>query len=134
MFKNLKNGKCYIGSSENLRARFLKYFNTNYLLSNTSMYICRALFKDGYSNFSLTIIEYCEPSKCLIREKHYWYILKPEYNIAKDPTAPMRSRKHSDETKIIMSPSFGGMLKKVKIILCLVKIIAMILKQKYLML
>jgi group I intron endonuclease len=67
------------------------------------MYICRALFKDGYSNFSLTILEYCEPDKCLIREKHYWDILKPEYNIAKDPTAPMSGRKHSDETKIIMS-------------------------------
>jgi len=103
MWKNLINKKQYIGSSENLRARFLKYFNTNYLLRNTSMYICRALFKDGYSNFSLIIIEYCEPSKCLIREKHYWDIFKPEYNIAKDPTAPFSGRKHSDESKLIMS-------------------------------
>jgi hypothetical protein len=71
MFKNLKNGKCYIGSPKNLRVRFLQYFNTNHLLRNTSMYICRALFKDGYSNFELTILEYCEPEKCLIREKHY---------------------------------------------------------------
>ena len=37
-FKNLKNGKRYIGSSENLRARFRlrqQYFNVNYLFRNT---------------------------------------------------------------------------------------------------
>jgi len=72
------------------------------------MYICRALFKDGYSNFSLTILEYCSPDKCLIREKHYWDILNPEYNIAKDPTAPMSGRKHSDESKLIMSDAKKG--------------------------
>jgi len=86
MWKNNINQKEYVGSSENLRARFLKYFNTNYLLSNTSMHICCALKKHDYSNFSLIIIEYCSPEKCLIREKHYWDIFNPEYNIAKDPT------------------------------------------------
>ena len=34
-------------------------------------HIYRALLKNGYSNFSITILEYCEPSQCLIREKHY---------------------------------------------------------------
>jgi group I intron endonuclease len=67
------------------------------------MYICNALFKHGYSNFSLTILEYCEPSKCLEREKHYRDILNHEYNIAQDPAAPMSGRKHSDETRKIMS-------------------------------
>src|SRR5205085_9032246 len=49
------------------------------------------------------ILEYCEPDKCLIREKHYLDILKPEYNIAKDPTAPMSGRTHSEKSKQIMS-------------------------------
>ena len=92
-----------MGSSNNLNDRLIDYFNTNYLLRNTSMYICQALFKDGYSNFSLIILEYCEPSQCLIREKHSWDIFKPEYNIAQDPTAPMSGRKHSDKTKKILS-------------------------------
>jgi len=35
------------------------------------MNICKALVKHGYSNFSLTIIEYYEPSKCLEREGFY---------------------------------------------------------------
>jgi len=35
------------------------------------MNICKALVKHGYSNFELTILEYCEPSKCLEREGFY---------------------------------------------------------------
>jgi len=108
MWKNSINNKCYIGSSENLRVRFIQYFNTNHLLSNTSMYIYRALLKHGHSNFSLTILEYCLPDKCLIREKHYWNLFNPEYNIAKEPGAPMSGRTHSDDTKIIMSDAKKG--------------------------
>jgi group I intron endonuclease len=67
------------------------------------MYICRALLKHGYSNFSLEILEYCEPSKRLEREGFYQKKIKPEYNISKDPTAPMSGRKHSEESKKIMS-------------------------------
>jgi group I intron endonuclease len=103
MWTNNINNNKYIESSENLRARFLKYFNQNHLLKNTSMNIYKALIKHDYSKFSLTILEYCEPDKCLIREKHYWGVFNPEYNIAQDPTAPMSGRKHSDDTKTIMS-------------------------------
>ena len=51
MWKNKINAKRYVGSSQNLRKRFVQYFNINYLLRNTCMYICNALFKHGYSNF-----------------------------------------------------------------------------------
>jgi len=108
------------------------------------MSICCALLKHGYLNFSLTILEYFEVSDLIIREKHYWDLLNPEYNIAKDPTAPMSGRTHSDATKIIMSdakkpvgwennPNYGKthsdetkkkscrMLKKERIILTLPK-------------
>jgi len=135
MFTNKTNEKRYIGSSDNLKLRFSEYFNENYLLRNQSMAICCALLKHGYSNFSLIILEYCLITELLIREKHYQKTLKPEYNIAKEPGAPMSGRKHSDATKIIMSgrthsdatkkimsPSFGGMLKKEKIILIMVKL------------
>lgn len=108
MWKNSINGKRYIGSSENLNRRFKEYFNINYLLKNNSMYICNSLIKHGYSNFSLIILEYCSPSKCLIREKHYWDLFNPEYNLAKDPTAPFSGRKHSDKTKTKMSDALTG--------------------------
>jgi group I intron endonuclease len=67
------------------------------------MYICNSLIKHGYCNFSLTILEYCEPSQCLIREKHYLNLLQHEYNISQDPTASMSGRKHTEESKQIMS-------------------------------
>jgi len=103
MWTNNINKKRYIGSSENLRTRFLQYFNINHLIRDNCMQICRALLKHGYPNFSLEILEYCEVSDLLIREKHYWDILNPEYNIAKEPGAPMSGRQHSDKSKKIMS-------------------------------
>ena len=104
MWTNLINDKRYVGSSENLKIRFSQYFNVNYLKRNNNLYICRALLKHDYSNFSLEILEYCEPDKCLIREKHYISLYKPEYNIVQDPTLnPMSGRQHSEKTKQIMS-------------------------------
>jgi group I intron endonuclease len=108
MWTNLINGKRYIGSSENLNRRFSEYFNTNHLNRYNYMYICRALLKHGYFNFSLTILEYCEPEKCLEREGYYQKTFKPEYNIAKEPGAPMSGRKHSEKTKTIMSDAKKG--------------------------
>ena len=67
------------------------------------MQICRALLKHDYFNFSLTIIEYCEPKKCIERERFYLSSENPEYNIANNPTAPMSGRSHSDETKTKIS-------------------------------
>jgi len=72
------------------------------------MYICNSLLKHGHLNFSLTILEYCEPEKCLEREKHYWGLLNPEYNIAKEPDAPFSGRSHSDESKTKISDALAG--------------------------
>ena len=105
MWTNNINKKRYIGSSQNLRKRFSEYFNDNYLIKDNCMQICRALLKYGYSNFSLTIIDYCEPEKCIQREKYY-IDLGSEYNTIKDPTLPpMSGRKHLEETKTKISPS-----------------------------
>jgi len=108
MWTNNINKKRYIGSSTNLRRRFREYFNINYLLQNNSMYICNSLLKHDYCNFSLTILEYCSPDKCLEREGYYLKLFKPEYNISQDPTAPFSGRKHSDKSKTIMSDAKKG--------------------------
>ena len=104
---NLLNGKSYVGSSVNLKKRFLQYFNSNHLLKNTSMIICRALFNHGYSNFSLTILEYCSPEKCLERENFYLNLLKPEYNILLTAGSWLGHR-HTDETRNRLSEANLG--------------------------
>jgi hypothetical protein len=78
------------------------------LLLRSKSHICSAILKDDRSNFSLEILEYCEPSKCLEREGFYQKKLKPEYNIAKEPSAPMSGRKHSDKTKKQISDALTG--------------------------
>ena len=60
---------------------FWKYFSKKGLLSSSSMRICKVLLKHDLDNFSLSILEYCEPGQCLEREDYYIKLLKPEYNI-----------------------------------------------------
>jgi len=75
---------------------------------NSQSYIYNALLKHGHSNFSLTILEYCSPDKCLEREDYYLCSLPHEYNIAKKAGAPFTDRKHSNKTKTIMSDAKKG--------------------------
>jgi len=71
--------------------------------------ICRALLKHGYSNFSLTILEYCEPAKCLEREGYYINLFNSEYNYSKNPTASFMGLKHSDESREKISEAKIGL-------------------------
>lgn len=71
---NKINGSKYLGSSKNLYRRLLQYFNTGYLLKHESFVICRALLKQGYSNFNLEILEYCDPKDLIKRELLYRFI------------------------------------------------------------
>src|SRR5437588_6605821 len=106
IWKNIINDKRYIGSAVDLSNRLSNYYSTAYMedaLKRGRSHIYRALLKNGHSNFSVTILEYCEPEKLLIREKYY-IDLGSEYNIIKDPALPpMSGRKHTDETKQIIS-------------------------------
>jgi group I intron endonuclease len=51
------------------------------VLKRSNSHIYRALLKNGYSNFSLTILEYCDKEKCIEREDFYLSCLPHEYNI-----------------------------------------------------
>ena len=93
---NLINGKSYIGSSVDLYKRFSSYFNYS-TLSRTNMAIYKALLKYGYSNFTLEILEYCDPSEVVSREQHYFDLLKPDYNMLKIAGSSL-GYKHTDET------------------------------------
>ena len=71
------------------------------------MAIDRALLKHGYSNFTLEIIEYCEPSDVIDREQFYLDLLCPEYNVLKTAGSSW-GFKHSEETKQKMSEAKKG--------------------------
>lgn len=68
---NKESGKSYVGSSTNLSRRLSSYYSFSWLILQKGSYICSALLKYGYYNFTLEILEYCEPSKCIGREQYY---------------------------------------------------------------
>jgi group I intron endonuclease len=84
------NGKKYVGSSVNLRRRLLEYYNINRLLNENSMPINTALLKYGYQNFSFTILEFCDLDNLMSREKYFFDVYSPEYNILNIPGSPSR--------------------------------------------
>jgi group I intron endonuclease len=63
--------------------------------------IYRALVKNGYSNFKLEILEYCEADILIEREQYYLDLLKPEYNILKI-AGSLKGFRHSEATKELM--------------------------------
>nr|YP_010183862.1 hypothetical protein LI437_mgp07 [Coccidioides posadasii]QVG61985.1 hypothetical protein [Coccidioides posadasii] len=62
------------------------------------MSICVALLKYGYHNFSLTILDICDVDKLMSREKHFFEVYSPEYNILDTPGSPYRGSgwRHSE--------------------------------------
>ena len=61
-WENKLSGDFYIGSAIYLNKRLLEYYRESYIThpSRSKSIICYALVKYGYSNFSLSILEYCE--------------------------------------------------------------------------
>lgn len=113
-----------------LRRRLLEYYNVNRMLNEKSMPINVALLKYGYTNFSLTIqtpasggLEICDKDSLISREKHFFEVYSPEYNILKTPGSPDRGSgwTHSEATiesmriaasKTFKSPKFLTKLSK----------------------
>lgn len=58
------------------------------------------LLKYGYHNFSFTILDICDVDSLMSREKHFFEVYFPEYNILKTPGSPDRGSgwKHSEAT------------------------------------
>lgn len=81
LWTNKLTNDLYVGQSKNLSKRFLKYFSFSYLKYRDTLIISRALIKYGYSNFYLTILEYCEIYELNQREQHYLDKLEPKYNL-----------------------------------------------------
>lgn len=89
----------------NLSKRLRDYYSIRFLereVKRINSVIYMALLKYGYSSFSLEILEYCEPKKCIEREQYYLDLLKSEYNTLKN-AGSLLGFKHSEETKFKIS-------------------------------
>jgi group I intron endonuclease len=76
-------------------------------LKKSKSYIYNALLKHGYSNFSLTILEYCDKEKCIEREDFYLSSFNHEYNIL-DKAGSRLGSNHSGETRKKISEANKG--------------------------
>jgi group I intron endonuclease len=66
--------------------RLKNYYSIFFLereLKKSKSMIYQSLLKNGYSKFSLEILEYCAASDCVKREQYYMDLFQPEYNILK---------------------------------------------------
>ncbi len=93
---NNLNKKTYVGSAVDLAKRLRSYYNESELNRNPRP-IKDALIKYGHKNFTLEILEYCDPISLIDRENHYFKLLEPEYNILKSAYS-LLGFKHSQET------------------------------------
>ena len=109
-WNNLITSKSYIGSSISLSARSNCYYSLTYLkkrVAKGSSIIYSSLLKYGYFNFSIDILEYCEPSLLIQKEQYYIDLLKPEYNIL-EKAGSRFGTKQSEETKQLISSALKG--------------------------
>jgi hypothetical protein len=74
-----------VGSSKDLYRRLkYYYYNIDFLekiVKSSNSRIYKALLNDGYENFTLEILEYCDKNNIIEREQYYIDLIKPEYNI-----------------------------------------------------
>jgi len=118
MWKNTINGKTYIGSSSDLRRRFLEYSNIERLqreLKRGESIIYKALLKYGYLSFEFIILESIdihenESEAIELKKLELLYInkLKPDYNILV-LAGSNRGHKLSIETRAKMSLAKKGL-------------------------
>lgn len=109
--RNLKNQKLYIGSSSyggGLSYRWRKHQNLLRINKHHSIKLQRAWNKYGADAFVFEVLLYCDPGRCLINEQVFINDLEPAYNIAQVAGAPMKGRKHTQESKGRMGTNQSG--------------------------
>ncbi len=100
--KNIKNGRCYVGSTTRLRHRSNDHFSRLKNGNHHSRHMQNSFNKNGEDNFVFEVLEYCNGGIDYIRSREDWWIealdatnRKSGYNIR--PDANMVS--HSEETR-----------------------------------
>jgi len=69
---SLANGKCYIGKSTNVKTRIADHFKSAVgIKSIADQAVHHAILKEGFWNWQIEIITYCDKDKLSELEKYY---------------------------------------------------------------
>lgn len=93
---NLKNGKFYIGQTQDIVRRFAEH-KAKSLKGKEVLY--QEMRKYGIENFKFEVIEKCNPEELNTKELHYIRTLKPSYNFVGRQRTPEEKEKISRQTK-----------------------------------
>jgi group I intron endonuclease len=76
---SLKNGKCYIGKSTNVKNRIADHFKSTIgIKSIADQAVHHAILKEGFWNWQIEIITYCDKDKLSELEKYYIEFFKAQ--------------------------------------------------------
>ena len=106
------NGRIYIGSTFDIRARWLKHRRQLRAGTHHNLHLQRAWDKYGEQGFSFEVLEFVMSFALLEKEQGWLDKLKPfgnrGFNLSKVAGAPMKGKHHSNETKAKLSASSKG--------------------------
>lgn len=97
--KNSANGKTYIGSAVSFSKRWATHKYKLSLGKHANKYLQSSWDKYGKDAFSFRRLLICNKDNLLMYEQIAIDEISPEYNIAKNTSAPMLGRKHSPEAR-----------------------------------
>lgn len=112
---NTTNDKFYIGSAQNIKARWAEHRRDLRRGDHNNQHLQRAWNKYGAEAFVFTVLFSCTLDVFLDREQHCLDTLRPEYNVARDARAPMLGLKHTTaaKSKIAKASKARGMPRDV---------------------
>jgi group I intron endonuclease len=110
---NKVNNKFYIGSSNNIKRRWMHhitYLNGGY---HTNVHLQNAWSKYGKQAFEFSILEQINENELLLKEQYYLDFYKQNnpdliYNISCVAGSPMKNLKHSKETIETLKHKLSG--------------------------
>lgn len=94
LIENLVNGHSYVGQSVNIKNRWAYHRATTYCENKTEYNypLYRAFRKYGLDNFDFVILEEVNDMSDLTEKEKYWFdVIEPEYNVIK-PRTPQQAR------------------------------------------
>lgn len=106
---NIRNNKCYVGSSIDIRKRWNKHQSELNRNIHKNIYFQNAWNKYGKDSFIWEILEECPIDKEVIIQREQYYIndLKPEYNLCPNAYS-CYGVKRSDETRKRLRDALKG--------------------------